>query len=133
MEDGSNLGQKVSPGSEGVVAVMAAVSAEVSFASAAAHSPNFSITMHHLFNSFQCLFLFSSSPPSSPYFHQQGHKAFVAGQPQQELYRPGKEQEEGEDPERANAPAPPPLVGPLQELLVDRVGAGVEYIPKRRG
>jgi len=24
-------------------------------------------------------------------------------------------------------------VGPLQEFLVDRVGAGVEYIPKRHG
>ena len=67
MENGSNLGQKVSPGSEGVVAVMAAVSAEVSFASAATHSPNFSITMRHLFNSFQCLFLFSSFPLHHPH------------------------------------------------------------------
>ena len=65
MENGSNLGQKVSPGSEGVVApvaAMPAVSAEVPCASAAAHSPNFSITMHHLFKSFQRLFLFSSFP-----------------------------------------------------------------------
>ena len=89
--------------------------------------------MRHLFKSFQRLFLFSSFPPSAPHFHQQGHKAFVAGQPQQELYRPGEEQEEGEDPERATAPAPPPLVGPLQELLVDRVGAGVANHPKRHG